>query len=386
MSVRAQRSPPINPMRDALATMAAAGAPTGAALADWTDAYFTATRGVVERFGDAQARYLVFLRVDALAALDLAEHWLAQARPGLKPAWRLPEGAEAPAKTPVMALEGALSDLIELETLLLQKIGPACVAARNARDMALALPNAAFLAMDARHCAGVEMAGLMAYAAACGSAAAQAQGARGFIGNATNATATLFGAERGYGTLPHALIGYAGDTVKAVEMTRARWPDRPIVALVDYFAHEVSDALAVCRRFAGEAEVSIRLDTPGERYVEGLDAGRARALIAAHAPGADPDDPHLTGPGVSAAAVLHLRAALDAAGFEAAKIVCSSGFTVAKCRVFGAVGVPVDVVGTGSYIPGVWSETYATADVVAYDGVRRVKAGREWLADLDPLC
>jgi nicotinate phosphoribosyltransferase len=40
---------------------------------------------------------------------------------------------------------------------------------------------------------------------------------------------------------------------------------------------------------------------------------------------------------------------------------------------------PVDVIGTGSYLPIKWTETYATADVVEYDGVPRVKVGREFL-------
>jgi hypothetical protein len=40
---------------------------------------------------------------------------------------------------------------------------------------------------------------------------------------------------------------------------------------------------------------------------------------------------------------------------------------------------PVDVIGTGSYLPERWGETYATADIVEYDGVRRVKVGREFL-------
>jgi len=40
---------------------------------------------------------------------------------------------------------------------------------------------------------------------------------------------------------------------------------------------------------------------------------------------------------------------------------------------------PVNVIGTGSFLPQVWSETYATADIVAYDGQPRVKVGREFL-------
>jgi nicotinate phosphoribosyltransferase len=40
---------------------------------------------------------------------------------------------------------------------------------------------------------------------------------------------------------------------------------------------------------------------------------------------------------------------------------------------------PIDLVGTGSYIPDSWSETYATADIVEYDGRPQVKIGREFL-------
>ena len=39
---------------------------------------------------------------------------------------------------------------------------------------------------------------------------------------------------------------------------------------------------------------------------------------------------------------------------------------------------PIDVIGTGSYLPENWPETYATADIVAYDGRQTGRAsGRE---------
>src|SRR3546814_7594437 len=66
-------------------------------------------------------------------------------------------------------LSGPLSQLAELETLMLQKLGPSCVAAYNAYTMCADLTKVAFLAMDARHCDGTEMAELMAYAASVGS-------------------------------------------------------------------------------------------------------------------------------------------------------------------------------------------------------------------------
>ena len=40
---------------------------------------------------------------------------------------------------------------------------------------------------------------------------------------------------------------------------------------------------------------------------------------------------------------------------------------------------PIDLIGTGSFLPEDWGETYATADIVAYDGKPMVKAGREFL-------
>jgi nicotinate phosphoribosyltransferase len=40
---------------------------------------------------------------------------------------------------------------------------------------------------------------------------------------------------------------------------------------------------------------------------------------------------------------------------------------------------PIDVVGTGSFLPQRWTETYATADIVEYNGEKRVKIGREFL-------
>ena len=87
----------------------------------------------------------------------------------------------------------------------------------------------------------------------------------------------------------------------------------------------------------------------------------------------------LIGTGVSAAAVHHLRDRLNEAGFDKVRIVASSGFNPAKCRVMAFAQAPIDVVGTGSYLPERWSETYATADIVEYDGKPMVKVGREFL-------
>ncbi len=358
-----------------------------------TDHYFVKTKGTVERFGDKRVTYAVFMRRPIICAPRLAIEWIrgiAAARGTVIDIdLRHPEGDWVGAGEPILYLSGSLFHLVDLETLYLQKLGPACVAAYNAYQMCVDLPRTAFLAMDARHCAGGEMAEMMAYAASVGSNAAKKEvGAKGFIGNATDATAHYFGQPKGYGTMPHALIGYAGSTVRAAEMYREVYPDDPITVLVDYFGKEVSDALEVCRRFpdlAAAGGISVRLDTHGGRYMEGLDLQVAYAVLERNAPlslrgyRTETELRHLTGTGVSAAAIWYMREQLDRAGFPKVKIVASSGFTPAKCKSMAVSNAPIDVVGTGSYLPEIWTETYATADIVEYDGVASVKVGREFL-------
>ena len=299
-----------------------------------------------------------------------------------------PEGSWTGAGEPIVYVSGSLAQLSDLETILLQKLGPACVAAHNAYQMCLALPAVGFLAMEARHCAGAEMQDMMAYAASVGSDAARREGARGFVGNANDGTAHWFGQTRGRGTMPHALIGYAGSTLRAAEMFHDTFPDEPLTVLVDYFGREIADSLAVCRRFADLAaagRLAVRLDTHGGRFLEGLDPAESYAVLERHAPGAirryrsETELRYLVGTGVSAAAIWRMREVLDDAGFPAVRLAVSSGFNVEKCRVMADARAPIDLVGTGSFLPELWSETYATADIVAYDDVPMVKVGREFL-------
>jgi nicotinate phosphoribosyltransferase len=357
-----------------------------------TDTYFNRTRAIVENFGDRRVTYAVFLRRPVVCAPALMVEWLnaVAAERGQKFEIELmhPEGGWVGAGEPLAYLTGSFAALADLETIFLQKIGAACVAAHNAFQMCVALPHAAFLAMDARHCAGAEMQEMMAYAAAVGSRAAQAEGAKGFVGNANDWTAHYFGADAGRGTMPHALIGYAGSTLRAAEMFVETFPDDDLTVLVDYFGREVTDALAVCRRFpelATAGRMAMRLDTHGGRFLEGLDPQESYAVLERHAPGAlrryrsQTELRYLIGTGVSSAAIWRMREALDEAGYPAVKIVASSGFGVEKCSVMADAHTPIDVVGTGSFIPEQWSETYATADIVAYDGEPMVKVGREFL-------
>ncbi len=357
-----------------------------------TDAYFNRTRDIIAKFGDKRVTYAVFLRRPVISAPRLMLDWLraVAAEQGFDVQLDVthPEGTWVGAGEPLIYITGSFQSLSNCETIFLQKLGACCVAAHNAYQMCNALPLVAFLAMDARHCAGAEMQDMMGYAAGVGSTAARREGAKGFVGTATELTAHWFGQAHGAGTMPHALIGYAGSTVRAAEMFVETFPGEPLTVLTDYFGREVTDGLAVCRRFPDMAEtgaLSVRLDTHGGRFLEGLDPAESYAVLERHSPGAirryrsDTELRYLVGTGVSAAAIWRVREALDEAGFKRVRIVASSGFNVDKCRVMADAQAPVDVVGTGSYIPEHWGETYATADIVDYDGHARVKVGREFL-------
>lgn len=358
-----------------------------------TDHYFLRTKEIVGRSGDAEVTYVVFMRRPVVFTPRLAVGFLEAMAAARGTAVRIElcaqEGDWVGAGQPLFYYTGSFYHLVDLETRLLQLIGPACVAAYNVYQMCVDLPKVAFLAMEARHCAGHEMAEMMAYAARVGSdAAKKSVGAVGFVGNATAATSGWYGNQTGRGTMPHALVGYAGSTLRAAELYHATYPEQDLIVLVDYFAREISDSLAVCARFpdlARAGRLALRLDTHGGRYVEGLDTNKSYAVLERHAPQAirgyrtEQELKHMIGTGVSAAAIFHVREQLDRAGWGAVKIIASSGFGPQKCKSMAVAGAPVDVIGTGSYLPELWTETYATADIIAYDGVARVKVGREFL-------
>ena len=355
-----------------------------------TDTYFLRTRDIVSSFGDTEVTYAIFMRRPVISALNPALDWLQaivkERNSSVNVNRCFNEGDDVGAGEPMVYLSGTL---VDLETALLQKIGATCVAAYNAKSMVESLRNTSLLAMDARHCAGTDMADLMAYGASVGSKRVKSEGdAIGFIGCATDRSAHMFEITSGLGTMPHALVGYAGSTLKAAQMFNSTWPNHPLKDLIDYFGKELNYGLLVCRAFknlAKEGTLSLRLDTHGGRYIEGLDVAGSYAVLERNIPEAirgyrnEQELRYLIGTGVSAAAIWHLREMLDNSGFKNVKIVASSGFGPEKCKVFSLANVPVDVIGTGSYLPSRWSETYATADIISYGGKSQVKLGREFL-------
>jgi nicotinate phosphoribosyltransferase len=358
----------------------------------------------------------VFLRRRVICAINpaiecLREYYPAAATP-LQITRLYEEGAFVPDGKPLFTYTGSLASLFELETLILQRVGVACVSAYNAYKMAMNLPKTAFIDMHARHATGDDMTQLAAYGAAVGSRMAKLAGAVGFVGTSQDLTAHFYGTERGVGTMPHALVGYAGSTLRAGQMFVEAHPEDNLTVLVDYYAREYTDALEVCRWWFqdylpkdrnGTRTLSLRLDTHGDRFAEGLSYDGSVEIVAnwLHVPNEyeavrmvmgeeafDADTLNvvkdrvrkvLFGTGVSLAAVIQMRSALDAAGFNGARIVASSGFNPFKCKMFGNARAPVDAIGTGSFIPEAYGDTFATADVFLYEGRFDVKVGREKL-------
>lgn len=379
-----------------------------------TDKYFTKTRQVLEKFGDMPVTYGVFMRRRVLCAVQPAVDFLEQHYPSTGTPLRIDrlyeEGAAVPDQKPLFTYCGSFAALSELETLILQRVGFPCVSAYNAYKMAMNLPKAAFIDMHARHAAGDDMTRLAAYGASVGSRMAKLHGAVGFVGTSQDINAHHYGQKHGIGTMPHALIGYAGSSLRAAQMYVETHPNENLTVLIDFYAREYTDAVEVCRWWFGEhlpkqanaaRTLLFRIDTHGDRFAEGLSYERSvdivcnwlhvvneyeavRSVMGEEAFDADTLNVVkdrvrrvLFGTGVSAAAVIHMRQRLDAAGFSAARIVGSSGFNLFKCKMFGNARVPVDTIGTGSFIPESYGETIATADIFLYDGKPGIKIGRE---------
>jgi nicotinate phosphoribosyltransferase len=383
-------------------------------LAAQTDKYFTNTARIVGAAGDTEVTFAVFMRRRVVAALEPAIKLARALVPGVKIRRLVEEGEVVPSERKLMEISGSMQALSEVETVLLQKIGFPCVCANNAYEMCLAMPGSSFMDMHARHASGAEMNILAAYGAMVGSRAARHKnrGVKGFVGSSQDLTAPFFGAKGGMGTMPHALVGYTeGDVLAALKLFESTIPEaQSLIALVDYTGEEIKDSLRCAQWFFEEARLhekgktfGVRLDTHGGRFAEGLDYEESvdavgewlsvsgeynivETVLGGRAFQLDPSNilvdkvrRILFGKGVSVASAIHVRRALDGAGYKDAIIVGSSGFDPQKCQIMGAAKAPLDMVGTGSFLPATLTETYATADIIAYGGQKRVKVGREFL-------
>src|SRR5438105_804612 len=120
-----------------------------------TDKYFSKSRQIVEKFGDRTVSYGVFLRRGVICAVNpaidvLRSYYSAKTEP-LRITRLYEEGAFVPDQKAIFTYTGSFAALVELETLILQRVGVACVSAYNAHKMAMNLKKVAFIDMHARH-------------------------------------------------------------------------------------------------------------------------------------------------------------------------------------------------------------------------------------------
>lgn len=380
---------------------------------DRTDKYFTKTEKIVQMYGENTVSYAVFQRRPVIVAMKLAVDIIKKYCPEAVITEHYEEGTLVPPHTKTMTITGPFSKLVELETLWLQRLGFTQVCAYNAYKMSLSLPQVPFLDMHGRHATGDDMMIAAAYGAAVGSKTARLQGAKGFIGTSNDLTAHFYPIKVGLGTMPHAVVGYAGDNLAATKMyVEANPEDDKVIALVDYFGKETTEALEIAKWFYGtgldkQGKVfGVRLDTHGGRFAEGLDYEKSVEIVcnwlkvhpadeyaalrrvvsddvfdAAGDEYIDKVRKILYGTGVSAANIINMRRELNHNGFDKTMIIASSGFDLFKCQIMAKVNAPISMIGTGSFLPKTLSETYATSDIISYDGKPSVKVGREWLLE-----
>jgi nicotinate phosphoribosyltransferase len=252
----------------------------------------------------------------------------------------------------VMTIEGDYTLFAHLETVYLGVLARRTLIATNVARVVEAANGKPIIFMPARHDHHRVQTG-DGYAAYVAGATLGAE-----IGVTSDAQASWWGG-RGIGTVPHALIAaYGGDTVRAATKF-AEWApeDFHVTVLVDWDNDSVRTALDVAHAL-GPRLWGVRLDTSGQLVDRGLWEEMGDF------------DPR----GVNERLVRRVRAALDADGFEAVRIVVSGGFTVEKIASFERRGVPVDAYGVGSSL--IRGENDFTADIVLCDGRPAAKVGR----------
>ena len=206
----------------------------------------------------------------------------------------------------------------------------------------------------------------------------------GFIGNATHATAHFFG--RDAGPRHHAA---RADRLCRLDPARRRDVLRDLPRRADDRAGRLlrPGGLRTRSRSAGAFPISPRRECclsgstrPAAATSRGSIRRRSYAVLERYSPESirgyrsEEELRYLVGTGVSAAAIFHLRAELDRAGFDKIKIVASSGFGPAKCRVMAEAKAPIDVVGSGSFLPSNWTRDLRHR---RHRRVRRREAGQD---------
>lgn len=296
-----------------------------------TDIYFVKTYDLLKHLGKEQTPVTaeVFARQEGVFA-GVAEVLGLLADQEVE-IWALPEGEVFYDQEVVMRLRGPYSEFGLFETALLGILASSSGWATAARQAKEAAGNKRVICFGARH-VHPAVAPVMERAALIG----------GVDGCSCILGAKISGREPA-GTIPHAAILIAGDTVEVARAYHECMPPEHLrIILVDTFKDEAEESLRVAEAL-GPDLLGVRLDTPRERG------------------------------GVTPDLVREVRYRLDLAGYKHVQILVSGGLTPEKIRLLRDAGA--DAFGVGSYISGA-APIDMTMDLKEVDGQPIAKRGR----------
>lgn len=296
-----------------------------------TDVYFVKTYEILEAMDklDTEVTVEVFARSYGVfcglpEALALLEGTGAEV-------WSLNEGDFFQAKEVLMRIKGKYSNFGIYETALLGVLASSSGWATAAKEVKEAAGDRPAIIFGARH-VHPAVAPVMERSAIIG----------GMDGSSCILGAKLAGIEP-KGTVPHAVMLIAGDTLKVAKKYDEIMPEEDArLVLVDTFKDEAEETLRIAEEMQGRLQ-GIRLDTPSERG------------------------------GVTPSLVRETRARLDLKGFTDIMLFVSGGLTPERIVQLKDAGA--DAFGVGSYVSGA-PAIDMTMDIKEIDGVPVAKRGR----------
>ncbi len=297
-----------------------------------TDVYFIRTRDVLRSCGLLETEVVAEVFARGSGCFAGGEEVLALLKNRDLAIEILPEGESFAPKDVVLRIRGPYGSFGAYETVLLGMLASATGWATAARECVDAAKGKKVLCFGARHVHPAVAPVMERVAMLVGGC----QGASCILG-------AKLGGQDPQGTIPHAAILVAGDTLSVASAYDALLEEGdPRIVLVDTFKDEAEEALRVARALEGRL-TGIRLDTPSERG------------------------------GVTPGLIREVRARLDGAGFPEVRIFVSGGLN--PDRISRLVQEPVDAFGVGSYIAhGVTRDM--TMDIKEIEGKPIAKRGR----------
>lgn len=296
-----------------------------------TDIYFIKTMEILRHMGISGKEVVAEIFPRKAGIICGVEEVLNLLRDKNVEIYSLTEGESFEPKDTVMRIKGPYEEFGIYETVLLGMLAHSSAWATASRQCREAAQDKTFICFGARH-VHPSVAPVMERAA--------------IIGGADNAScilaAKLLGREPS-GTIPHAAILVAGDTISVAKTyDEIMPPESPRIILVDTFRDEAEEAVTLAEAM-GRALEGVRLDTPSERG------------------------------GVTPELVYEIRMRLDQKGYNYVKIFVSGGLTPERIKELAEAGA--DAFGVGSYISGA-SPIDMTLDLKVVGGLPVAKRGR----------